>query len=257
MTNKNQEAFKQMQRLTQAAKNFYGNNYNPGSLYPPKDTKFFLNEEYIPFDFDTDYDDPLYKKYRRVRMLDNPFEDIAKEDNDTNFTTGLDNETYATSVKNDKTKLPIYKEIANKIWDKHASKLPGYESGQFIADAKIAYDHWRDMNKTNRALINKYGKGAARGTDDYYHALLQCQLAKLSEADRINGLWMGYAKEMPFDYFRKRLSGMSDADAEKDGLKDLQNNLNGSNMGAYNKNTPCYISLGHLITENMKNANIK
>ena len=135
--------------------------------------------------------------------------------------------------------------------------MPGYESGQFIADAKIAYDHWRDMNKTNRALINKYGKGAARGTDDYYHALLQCQLAKLSEADRINGLWMGYAKEMPFDYFRKRLSGMSDADAEKDGLKDLQNNLNGSNMGAYNKNTPCYISLGHLITENMKNANIK
>ena len=75
MTNKNQEAFEQMQRLTKQAKKFYGLNYNPGSLYPPKDTKFFLNEEYIPFDFDTDYDDPLYKKYRRVRMLDNPFED--------------------------------------------------------------------------------------------------------------------------------------------------------------------------------------
>ena len=47
-------------------------------MYPPKDTKFFLNEEYIPFDFDTDYDDPLYKEYRRVRMLDNPFDNIQK-----------------------------------------------------------------------------------------------------------------------------------------------------------------------------------
>ena len=75
MTNKNQEAFEQMNRLTKAAKNFYGDNYNPGTLYPPRDTKFLLDEEYIPFDFDTDYDDTLYKEYRRVRMLDNPFED--------------------------------------------------------------------------------------------------------------------------------------------------------------------------------------
>ncbi len=74
MTNKNQEAFEQMNRLTKAAKNFYGDNYNPGTLYPPRDTKFLLDEEYIPFDFDTDYDDTLYKEYRRVRMLDNPFE---------------------------------------------------------------------------------------------------------------------------------------------------------------------------------------
>ncbi len=75
MTDKNQEAFEQMKRLTKQAKKFYGSNYNPGSLYPPRDTKFLLDEEYIPFDFDTDYDDPLYKEYRRIRMLDNPFED--------------------------------------------------------------------------------------------------------------------------------------------------------------------------------------
>ena len=75
MTDKNQEAFEQMKRLTKQAKKFYGSNYNPGTLYPPRDTKFLLDEEYIPFDFDTDYDDPLYKEYRRVRMLDNPFED--------------------------------------------------------------------------------------------------------------------------------------------------------------------------------------
>ena len=75
MSNKNLEAFEQMRRLTKEAKKFYGSNYNPGSLFPPRDTKFFLNEDYIPFDFDTDYDDPLYTEYRRVRMLKNPFED--------------------------------------------------------------------------------------------------------------------------------------------------------------------------------------
>ncbi len=76
MTNKNQEAFEQMQRLTKQAKKFYGSNYNPGSLYPPRDTKFFLNEDYIPFDFETDYDDPLYTEYRRVRMLQDPLNDV-------------------------------------------------------------------------------------------------------------------------------------------------------------------------------------
>ena len=75
MSNRNKEAFEQMRRLTKEAKKFYAHNYNPGSLFPPRDTKFFLNEEYIPFDFETDYDDPLYTEYRRVRMLDNPFED--------------------------------------------------------------------------------------------------------------------------------------------------------------------------------------
>ena len=38
-------------------------------------------EEYIPFDFETDYDDPLYKEYRRVRMLQDPFEDEKEEYN--------------------------------------------------------------------------------------------------------------------------------------------------------------------------------
>ena len=75
MPNKNQEACEQMKRLTKAAKNFYGSNYHPQSLYPQRDTKFLLDEDYIPFDFDTDYNDPLYKEYRRVRMLKNPFED--------------------------------------------------------------------------------------------------------------------------------------------------------------------------------------
>ena len=73
--NRNQDSIEQLKRLTKAAKNFYGNNYSPGSVNPQFDTKFFLNEDYIPFDFDTDYNAPLYKEYRRVRMLKNPFED--------------------------------------------------------------------------------------------------------------------------------------------------------------------------------------
>ena len=48
MRNKNKEAFEQMKRLTKAAKSFYGDNYNPGTLYPPRDTSFLLDEEYIP-----------------------------------------------------------------------------------------------------------------------------------------------------------------------------------------------------------------
>ena len=75
MSNKNLDALEQVRRLTKEAKKFYGENYNPGSLYPPKDTKFFLNEEYIPFDFDMDYNNPLYEEYRRVRTLSDPFND--------------------------------------------------------------------------------------------------------------------------------------------------------------------------------------
>ena len=81
MSNKNQKVFEQMRRLTIDAKKFYAHNYNPGSLFPPRDTKFLLGEEYIPFDFETDYDDPLYTEYRRVRMLKNPFEDEKEDKN--------------------------------------------------------------------------------------------------------------------------------------------------------------------------------
>ena len=98
MSNKNKEAFEQMRRLTKEAKKFYAHNYNPGSLYPPRDTKFLLGEEYIPFDFETDYDDPLYTEYRRVRMLQDPFEDEKEqydkpeqEDKDTTDESSYDN----------------------------------------------------------------------------------------------------------------------------------------------------------------------
>ena len=96
MSNKNLEAFEQMRKLTKEAKKFYADNYNPGSLYPPRDTKFFLNEEYIPFDFETDYDDPLYKEYRRVRMLKNPFED--EKEQGKNFALSGVNESQAETL---------------------------------------------------------------------------------------------------------------------------------------------------------------
>lgn len=51
--------------------------------------------------------------------------------------------------------------------------------GEMLADGIIAKEYLQAMKKTNKKLIDKYGKntGAADGTDNYYHALLQCQYA--------------------------------------------------------------------------------
>ena len=87
---------------------------------------------------------------------------------------------------------------------------PGtYEIGRAIADTKIAYDHWQDMKKANSSLIKKYGPGAAAGTDDYYHPLLQCHLAQMSDTDRVNGLLLGIVKEYFWEYPQKRYNGKS------------------------------------------------
>ena len=212
MPNKNQEAFEQMQRLTKQAKKFYGSNYNPGSLYPPRDTKFFLNEDYIPFDFDTDYDDTLYKEYRRVRMLDNPFEDIKKEDNDITVTTGLDKENYATSVKNDKSKLPIYKEIANNIWEigKQVGKV--YTAPKAIADD---YYYYKDL------VIN----------DKYKHAMINCRAAQRGYADKqlISFLsLLGEVKDVHLDKDNTKEASAEDDKANKFGRMVGWNNRQGN-----------------------------
>ena len=33
--------------------------------------------------------------------------------------------------------------------------------GELVADANIAYRHWKDMNRTGKKLVNKYGSNAA------------------------------------------------------------------------------------------------
>lgn len=136
--------------------------------------------------------------------------------------------------------------------------MPGtYEIGRMFADAKIAYDHLQDMKNTNRKLIKKYGKGAANGTDDYYHPLLQCHLAQMSDDDRVNGILLGILKEYALDYPKKRLSGQSHENIMADSIKDLKNNSFGSKIGYYNRNRPCVDLLEGLRIENMRKENIR
>ena len=94
----------------------------------------------------------------------------------------------------------------------------------FLADTKIAYDYYNKMNKTGRDLVNKYGRniGAGDGIDSYYHALLQCELAKISDKSRVNGLTLGQLKEDVMDYPKKRFKGLSREEILKNSKKDLK-----------------------------------
>lgn len=147
------------------------------------------------------------------------------------------------------------KEIIDKMM-KYAN--PGmYEIGRAIADAQIAYSHLKEMERANKKIISKYGRGAANGTDNYYHPLLQCHLAQMSDDDRVNGILMGIAKEYLMDYPKKRWHGQSHKEIMADATKDLNNNDYGSNIGDINKKRPCVDLLEHMRTENMRNAGIR
>lgn len=113
------------------------------------------------------------------------------------------------------------------------------------------------MKRANSNLIKKYGRGAADGTDNYYHALLQCHLAQMGENDRKNGILLGEMKEYPYDYIKKTLGGQNQRQIMSDSIKDLNNNRYGSNIGYTHKNRSCIDLLDHMRTENMKNAGIR
>ena len=70
--NRNQESIEQLKRLTQSAKNFYGNNYSPGFISHRNDTKHYLGEEYIPYDWGDDIDNPVNDEYKKVYMNKKP-----------------------------------------------------------------------------------------------------------------------------------------------------------------------------------------
>ena len=148
------------------------------------------------------------------------------------------------------------KALEEKFPDLYGS---GKNLGEFAADAKIAYDYWKQMKQTNRKLIDIYGKnvGAAAGTDDYYHPLLQCYLSKISENSRNNGLKLGEWKEnywdIPIKVFvdKKPLNEIL-ADSEKD----LKNNAYGSTMGTNNPYVSCLELLDDKRTENMQKSKI-
>ncbi len=141
--------------------------------------------------------------------------------------------------------------ISKQIWK------TGEILGEFAADTKIAYDYWQKMKQAGRKLVNTYGSGQGNGIDNYYHPLLQCQLAKISPTSRRNGIALGYAKEYLMDYPLKRLKGQNHDEIMKDSIKDLQNNLYGSNLGHYNQNKSCTDLLEDKRTENMRKLGIK
>ncbi len=127
--------------------------------------------------------------------------------------------------------------------------------GELAADAKIAYDYWQQMNKAGDNLVKSYGPNQGADIDNYYHPLLQCQLAKISPTSRNWGLRLGYAKEI-LDYHKKK-GTMPMSEISADSRKDLQNNLYGSNLGYNNSNKSCWDMLDDQRTPNMRKANIR
>lgn len=130
--------------------------------------------------------------------------------------------------------------------------------GELAADTKIAYDYWQKMNQTGNQLVKTLGSGQGADIDNYYHPLLQCELAKISPQSRDNGIALGYAKEYLMDYPKKRfLKHQSHSEIMKDSRKDLQNNLYGSNLGYNNPNRSCEDLLDDRRTPNMRKLGIR
>ena len=134
----------------------------------------------------------------------------------------------------------------------------GQKLGELAADTKIAYDYWQKMNQTGNQLVKTFGSGQGADIDNYYHPLLQCELAKISPQSRDNGIVLGYAKEYLMDYPKKRfLKHQSHSEIMKDSRKDLQNNLYGSNLGYNNPNRSCEDLLDDRRTPNMRKLGIR
>ncbi len=142
--------------------------------------------------------------------------------------------------------------VPKKIWETSESL------GELAADTKIAYDYWQKMNQTGNQLVKTFGTGQGADIDNYYHPLLQCELAKISPESRRNGIALGYAKEYLMDYPKKRFwQHLDHNEIMEDSRKDLQNNLYGSNLGVNNPNISCEDLLDDRRTPNMRKLGIR
>ena len=157
----------------------------------------------------------------------------------------------------------------------NGATYPSTTLGELVADVVIAKDYYDQMNETGKKLVNIYGSVQAANIDNYYHPLLQCQLAKISPDSQRNGILLGYAKE-GWDYFKKIFNNQSHQSIIEDSKKDLQNNLLGSTLGQNNpdskkdlqnnllgstlgQNNPdksCLELLDYLRTPNMRKQNM-
>jgi len=146
--------------------------------------------------------------------------------------------------------------IAKNTSDKIYSKIENI--GELAADTKLAYDYWKKMRKTGNQIVNTLGSGQGADIDNYYHPLLQCELAKISPQSRENGIALGYAKEYLMDYpFKKIIKKQKHDVIMEDSRKDLKNNLYGSNLGRDNLDKSCEELLDDRRTKNMKKLGIR
>ncbi|MBQ8784991.1 MAG: hypothetical protein IJZ59_02990 [Alphaproteobacteria bacterium] len=102
------------------------------------------------------------------------------------------------------------------LWEEEPNFI---EKGiSLIQDGVTAFKYYKEMDETNKKLINMYGKEA-------------------------------------FDFVRKNNRPWTEVSA--DAIKDLTNNRYGSKVGHSNREANCRDLLGHLRTRNMIDAGIK
>ena len=148
--NRNQDSIEQLKRLTQSAKNFYGNNYSPGFISHRNDTKHYLGEEYIPYDWGDDIDSPANDEYKNVYLNKNPNYDFTpKTQNLMQTPKPLQPTTQFQAPKPQTMKTPT---LSTSLMPKQ--KLKGF--GDYMADYIYQTYMGQDRLRTVSSPVGKY-----------------------------------------------------------------------------------------------------
>ena len=143
--------------------------------------------------------------------------------------------------------------LARYLKDAIMDPVSAYEDYVYAKNKK------NELDRVGAYLVKRYGPGQGADIDNYYHALLQCELAQRGQPHLNNGLAMGYLKEHLYDRWKKSNSfggKMSEDDFNKDVQKDLTNNENGSIIGDISMGLNCKELLDYLRTPRMRDAGI-
>ncbi|MBR1649032.1 MAG: hypothetical protein IJ689_05480 [Alphaproteobacteria bacterium] len=179
---------------------------------------------------------------------------LAQEEPETKLAQNTVGNNMNTNNTMSDADMGSFNNISNNRKFNYWELIPTYNLGRFAADSTIAYNHFNDMKKTGKYLVNTFGKNAGAGIDDYYHPLLQCHLAQMGEDDQIYGIILGEGKEA-FDYWRNPRK-LNKQELMIDREKDLNLNDYGSILGQNNRTTPCVDLLKDHRTNNMKKLHI-
>lgn len=142
MFNRNKEALEQRKRLTTAAKAWYGNNYNPGSLNPQNETKFFLNEDYIPYDPTLEEENSIINQaYNEIMTNPNP-----------NYSPESKYESPLSDIDNQTTVATNYIDASNMSEAQRRKMLFNNQPFTVKLKPKTNFD-WKE--KADRFILNK------------------------------------------------------------------------------------------------------